>query len=111
MDILIKSLLGGTAIALILFSARFFNSQVAGVLTAIPIIFTFSFFAGIYGKEEILVQNYLFNTFVSAGFTALFIGLVYFLNQQNFSKINFNLMISYACYFLAVIFWLKFQKV
>jgi len=44
MDILIKSVIGGLTIASILFSSRYFGTTLAGVLTAIPIIFTFSFF-------------------------------------------------------------------
>ena len=111
MDILIKSVIGGLTIASILFSSRYFGTTLAGVLTAIPIIFTFSFFTGIYGKEEVMVQNYLFNTFISAIFTVGFLGVLYFLTKQNFEKLNLNLLLAYGVYFLAVIVWLKFQNV
>ncbi len=104
MDILFKSVSGGILIAIILFSAKFFGPKIAGILTAIPMVFTTSFLFGFIKKEEIVIQNFVWNVFISAIITSIFLGSFYFLNQFNFKIIWINLIISYLIYFLLIYF-------
>jgi hypothetical protein len=103
MDILIKSVLGGITIGVVLLTARFLSPTVAGLLTAVPVIFTFSFFTGIYSQSSIVQQSYLFNTFISTILTAGFIGHLFLLFKAYPEKINLNLTLGFATYLLIML--------
>ena len=110
MDIFLKSVLGGILIGTVLFSARFFGPKIAGILTAIPFVFTISFLFGFSQKPEIATQNFILNVFVSAVLTAIFLGIFYFLNSRNYEKLFLNLAISFTVYFLLLAVLINYKK-
>lgn len=95
-------------IGLIMYSARFLSPQVAGILTALPVIFLTSFTLGFNQKDVAEIQNYLLNTSVSATLTALFIIGYTTLNYYFPDTVFQTLFLSLACYLIAVFFYLKF---
>ncbi len=73
-----KSFGGGCLVAAVLFTSKFIGAKPAGILTALPLVFMISFFWGTDKGNQIFAQNYIFNVFISAMITTVFLGIFTF---------------------------------